>query len=351
MNDLDSSYRRFFAESPGAVLVVLPDSPRFTVVAVTKACLSATNLSEQQTVGRGLFELAPSAAGLRASLERVLQTKAADGTAGWLNTPLSSATGEVTYILHRLLDSGEAAGRERDVFSHAVAHELRGPLRSINGFGEILLQEHAADLNDEGRRFLGIMRHSAQRLSHLIEDLLRFSTIGREPPRRIAFDLSSVVRTVAAQIRAGEPGRAVVLEVMDAVQVTADPLLLQVVLDNLLRNAWKFTSLRGDARIEFGCEDASGEVCYFIRDNGAGFDTAHASRLFGVFQRLHPEGEFPGSGLGLATVKRIVESHGGRVWTAAAVDRGATFYFTLGPAAAVPTAGQSSAVAWAAWSG
>jgi signal transduction histidine kinase len=388
------NFQLFFEESPDVLLVLLPDSPRFTTVAATKARLIFTHSTAEQTIGRGLSELFPDnpdpSANLRASLERVLATKAPDTMAVqkydiplpdgsfevkyWspCNIPILGAEGEVIYILHRAVDvtdltcareegeelrdrsAGmerevlrrsaelELANRELDAFSYSVAHDLRGPLRSIDGFSEMLLKDNADQLDDEGRRRLNILRNAAQRMSRLIEDLLQLSKMSRSQVRRVPFELSSLVRTVAMQIQEGERARSVTLKVAEGVNVNADPHLLQIVLDNLLRNAWKFTAKRDAAEVEFGSELVDGESCYYIRDNGAGFNMDYASKLFGVFQRLHPESEFQGTGVGLATVKRIIGRHGGRVWARGEVDRGATFYFTL--EAAPSSLGQSSAV-------
>jgi signal transduction histidine kinase len=227
----------------------------------------------------------------------------------------------------------ELANRELDAFSYSVAHDLRGPLRSIDGFSEMLLQDQAARLDEEGRRHLTLVRSAAQRMSRIIDDLLRLAQMSRGEVRRTAFDLSSLVHTVALQLSDSEPGRRVDLAVEPGVQVNADPHLLHIVLENLLRNAWKFTGKRAHPAVVFGTERQGGQVSYFVRDNGAGFDMAYSAKLFGVFQRLHSESEFHGSGVGLATVKRIIGRHGGRVWAVGEVDRGATFYFTLEAAA------------------
>lgn len=224
----------------------------------------------------------------------------------------------------------ESANRELDAFSYSVAHDLRGPLRSVEGFSEMLLQENADELNDEGRRRLEVVCSSVRRMSQLIEDLLRLAQMGRREIRRIPFELSCVVRTVALQIQQGKSASVRQLAIEEGVNVNADPHLMQIVLENLLGNAWKFTGKRDDGRIEFGRIRIDSETCYFIRDNGAGFDMKYAEKLFNPFQRLHAEGEFQGTGVGLATVKRIVSRHGGRVWAEAEVDKGATFYFTLG---------------------
>jgi signal transduction histidine kinase len=224
----------------------------------------------------------------------------------------------------------ESANRELDAFSYSVAHDLRGPLRSVEGFSDMLLQENADELSEEGRRRLAIVSASVRRMSQLIDDLLRLAQMGRREVRRIPFELSSVVRTVALQIQQGKGSSPRQLSIEDGVNVNADPHLMQIVLENLLGNAWKFTSKRDDGRIEFGSARRDSEICYFIRDNGAGFNMQYADKLFTPFQRLHSEGEFQGTGVGLATVKRIVSRHGGRVWAEAEVDKGATFYFTLG---------------------
>jgi signal transduction histidine kinase len=228
----------------------------------------------------------------------------------------------------------EAANRELDAFSYSVAHDLRGPLRSVDGFSQMLLQENADELNEEGRRRLEMVRSSVERMSQLIEDLLRLSQMSRRELRRIPFELSAVVRTVALQIQQDRPSSLPQLSIEEGVKVNADPHLLQIVLENLLGNAWKFTSKRQDASIEFGSARVDGEVHYYVRDNGAGFNMKYAEKLFGPFQRLHSDSEFQGTGVGLATVKRIVNRHGGRVWAQGEVDKGATFYFTLGAARA-----------------
>ncbi len=229
----------------------------------------------------------------------------------------------------------EAANRELDAFSYSVAHDLRGPLRSVDGFSQMLLAENAHELNEEGRRRLGVVRASVQRMTQLIEDLLRLSQMSRREVRRIRFELSSVVRTVALQILEDRPGLPPRLSIEEGVHVNGDPLLLQIVFENLLGNAWKFTSKRADPSIEFGSQQVGQEVRYFVRDNGAGFNMKYAEKLFGPFQRLHSDSEFQGTGVGLATVKRIVNRHGGRVWAEAEVDKGATIFFTLGESGAL----------------
>jgi signal transduction histidine kinase len=225
----------------------------------------------------------------------------------------------------------ERANRELDAFSYTVAHDLRAPLRLIEGFGALLADENAAQLDAEGHRRLNIMRDSAKRMSQLIDDLLYLSRLERSQLNRANFDVALLVRSVAAQMQGANPNRHVIISVQEELHVEADPNLLKIALENLLGNAWKFTSRRPTAIIEFGVMDAGGPV-YFLRDNGAGFDMQYASKLFGVFQRLHADADFQGTGIGLATVERIILKHGGKVWANGEVDHGATFYFTLGSA-------------------
>jgi signal transduction histidine kinase len=223
----------------------------------------------------------------------------------------------------------ERANRELDAFSYSVAHDLRAPLRAIEGFSAMLQEDDAERLDEQGRRRLQIVRNSARRMSQMIDDLLRLARIGRGEVRRAQFDLSALVRKVGVQLQESERDRQVLLRVEEGVNVDADASLVQIVLENLLQNAWKFTSKRADAEVEFGSQSTGGAVTYHIRDNGAGFDMAQAPKLFGVFQRLHLESEFAGTGVGLATVKRIIDRHGGRIWAEGEQTRGATFYFTL----------------------
>jgi signal transduction histidine kinase len=366
------NFQLLFEESADVLLVLLPDSPRFTAVAATKARLLLTRSTLEQTIGRGLCELFPdnpddpAAAGtanLRVSLERVLAIKAPDTMAVqkydiplpgggfeiryWSprNIPVLSPQGDVIYIMHRVVDvtdltrawtaEVDSAKRDLDAFSRSVAHDLRGPLRAVDGFSRMLAEDYADRLDDEGRRRLEVVRASAQRMSQLIDDLLRLSQLNRRELHCIPFDLSLVARTVASQLRK-KHDRRVNVRIEEGLNVYADPHLLQIAIENLFGNAWKFTAKRAQAEIEFGAARGGDEVRYFVRDNGAGFDMNYASKLFSPFQRLHAESEFQGTGVGLATVHRIVSRHGGRVWAVGEVDRGATFYFTLGDAGAAP---------------
>jgi len=218
---------------------------------------------------------------------------------------------------------------ELEAFSASVAHDLRAPLRGIDGFSRILLEDHAASLDVEGLEHLISVRHAAKRMHGLIDDLLRLSRTATAELRRAPVDLSRLARDTVARLRAAEPERAVTVDIADAITVSGDERLLAIVLDNLLGNAWKFTSKRDGAAIGVGASRHGEAGGCFVRDNGAGFDPGNASRLFGAFERFHAASEFEGTGLGLAIVRRIIERHGGRIWAESAVGAGATFYFAL----------------------
>jgi len=227
----------------------------------------------------------------------------------------------------------EAANRELEAFSHSVSHDLRAPLRSIDGFSQIVLEDYADKLDEEGRGYLNRVRAASQRMGALIDDLLNLSRVTRSMLRREAVDLSGVAEDIARNLKEPEPDRDVEVVVWPGLRARGDARLLRVALENLLGNAWKFTSRTEGARIEFGVErglaSGNGHPVYFVRDNGAGFEMAYADKLFGAFQRLHGPEEFEGTGIGLATVQRVVRRHGGDVWAEGVVGEGAVFYFTL----------------------
>lgn len=232
--------------------------------------------------------------------------------------------------LRRAKEATEDANRELESFSYSVAHDLRAPLRSIDGFSQALLDDWAEKLDAQGKKYLKHVRESAQQMSHLIDDLLALSRLSRGDVRRLQVDLSALAHELVERLQDTEPERRVTVVIHDGVVGHGDPTLLRAVLENLLGNAWKFTAKRELAHIEFGQTSDGARASYFVRDNGAGFDMAYAAKLFGVFQRLHSSDDFEGNGIGLATVQRIIRRHGGRVWAEGAVDRGATFSFTLG---------------------
>jgi light-regulated signal transduction histidine kinase (bacteriophytochrome) len=223
----------------------------------------------------------------------------------------------------------EAANRELEAFSYSVSHDLRSPLRAIDGFSQALLEDCAPQLDAAGRAHLVRVRHATQRMGQLIDGLLSLSRLTRSELHIGAVDLSALAREAASALQRNDPARGVDVVIAPHLDAVADPGLLRVVLDNLLSNAWKYTSHQVRPHIEVGRALVDGALAYFVRDNGVGFDMAYAGKLFGAFQRLHTSDEFPGSGIGLATVQRIIHRHGGRVWAEAAIDQGATFYFTL----------------------
>ncbi|HEX9614670.1 MAG TPA: cache domain-containing protein [Bacteroidota bacterium] len=224
----------------------------------------------------------------------------------------------------------EATNRELDAFSYSVSHDLRAPLRAISGFSEALLDEYGDKLDEEGKTYLRYLQEGSHEMSDLIDGLLKLSRSTRGGITLERVDLSAMAAMVAEELRKAEPERRMTVHIVPGVEASADPRLLRVVMENLLGNAWKYTSRTAEARIEFGVEEQKGKTVYFVRDNGAGFDMGYANKLFLPFQRLHKTSEFSGIGIGLATVERIINRHDGRIWAQAAVGEGATFYFTLG---------------------
>ncbi|MGR9105946.1 MAG: sensor histidine kinase [Gammaproteobacteria bacterium] len=239
-----------------------------------------------------------------------------------LNESLSARTTEL-----------EAINRELEAFSYSVSHDLRAPLRAIDGFSRSLVNEYADRLDEKGRDRLHRVRAAAQRMADLIDDLLNLSRVTRTEINREAINLTPIADEVIQALRQSDPLRKLEFSVHSPLITQGDPRLLRIVMDNLIGNAWKFTGQRADAKITIGVKTQGSEICYFVQDNGVGFDMSYADMLFGAFQRLHDTNEFPGSGIGLATVQRIIHKHGGRIWAESSVGNGATFYFTLRPQA------------------
>ena len=225
----------------------------------------------------------------------------------------------------------ERANQNLETFTYSVSHDLRAPLRSLSGFSAALVEDCGDDLGADGRDYVGRIQAASGRMAALIDDLLRLSRVWQTEIQDVeAVDLSAEVARIAEDLQRGAPDRRVRFTIQDAVRVPADRVLIRSVLENLVGNAWKFTSRRENASIEFGTMPiGDAPVCCYVRDNGAGFDPAYADKLFTPFERLHTVGEFPGTGVGLASVRQIVERHGGHVWAEGAVGEGATFYFTL----------------------
>ncbi|MFL6606090.1 MAG: ATP-binding protein [Steroidobacteraceae bacterium] len=237
---------------------------------------------------------------------------------------------ERTSELHRRSAQLEVLNRELEAFSYSVAHELRSPLITIDGFTQVLLEGHADKLDEIGRSHLERVCGGARRMHRLINDLLELCKVVRAPMHHGSVDLSRIANDIVQGLRESSPKRTASIVIADNLMVEGDPALLRIALESLFSNAWKFTSKTANARIEFGSRmDRSGRRAYFLRDNGAGFDPRHAANLFSPFRRLHPQSQFPGTGIGLATVQRIVHRHSGEIWAEAAVDCGACFYFSF----------------------
>ena len=253
----------------------------------------------------------------------ITERKALEAEIRSLNQDLEKRVNDRTTLL-------EAANQELEAFSYSVSHDLRAPLRSIDGFSQVLLEDYQNRLDETGRHYLSRIRKGTQRMGLLIDDLLKFSKTNRSDLTLTDCDLSGLSARVAGDLAHGDPGRGGTVSIQPGLRVQADPRLMQVVLENLLGNAWKFTAKREDPCIEVGeAVSAEGERAFFIKDNGAGFDMAHAAKLFHAFQRLHAVTDFEGTGIGLAIVQRIIHRHGGRVWAQAEPGHGATFLFTL----------------------
>jgi signal transduction histidine kinase len=273
-----------------------------------------------------------SARELRARIRNLLDVKLVEDRLRILNTELANSNRRLTKLSGDL----DAANRELDAFTHSVSHDLRAPVRSVLGFGQALAEEAEERLGETGREHLRRVLAAGKRMSALIDELLELSKVTRAELRRRPVDLSMLARRVVSELRQREPDRRIEAVVSADIIVSGDEGLLQIALENLLDNAWKYTSRVAEPRIEVSAAEAGGERICFVRDNGAGFDASYAGRLFQPFQRLHTDAEFPGTGVGLATVSRIVQRHGGRIWAEAAPGKGATFYFTLPDVAPSP---------------
>jgi light-regulated signal transduction histidine kinase (bacteriophytochrome) len=223
----------------------------------------------------------------------------------------------------------EEINRELESFSYSVSHDLRAPLRSIDGFSLALYEEYLDRLDETGKDYLMRVRTATRHMERLIDDLLNLSRVSRADMLFNATDLSRIAADILETLGRENPDRKVEIFIQENIVASGDPSLIRIVLENILSNAWKFTARNRQARIEFGCTEMNGEYVYYIRDNGVGFDMAYAGKLFGTFQRLHGKDDFPGTGVGLAIVQRIIHRHGGRVWAESEKGIGSTFYFTL----------------------
>jgi light-regulated signal transduction histidine kinase (bacteriophytochrome) len=252
----------------------------------------------------------------------ITERRAAERAVRRLNEKLESRVRERTAELERV-------NHELESFSYSVSHDLRAPLRPLDGFSQALLEDYSDKLDETGRGYLTKIRSGAQRMGQLIDDLLRLSRIRGADVRPDRFNVSELVHTITGELVAADPTRQVQFVIEPGLMLHADPGLVRIALENLLRNAWKFSSKKSTARIEFGRLEERGEPVYFVRDDGVGFDTSYASRMCQPFQRFHTQKQFDGTGIGLAIVERILRHHQGRIWAESAPDQGATFFFTL----------------------
>jgi len=271
---------------------------------------------------RPLYDAHGNVVGAIESIRDITTRKEAEAKVRKLTTELEERVKERTAQL-------ETANRELEAFAYSVSHDLRAPLRAMSGFSHLLLEYYGENLDDQGRHYLERMDQVSKRMGKLIDDLLSLSRLTRVEMRRERVDLSVMARGIAAELEEREPGRDVEFVISERLMARGDTRLLRVVLENLLGNAWKFTAKHPQARIEFGRLNQKGKPVYFVRDDGVGFDMAYVEKIFKAFQRLYPSNEFEGSGIGLATVERIITRHGGEVWAEGEVGNGATFYFTL----------------------
>jgi two-component system sensor kinase len=223
----------------------------------------------------------------------------------------------------------ETANKELEAFSYSVSHDLRAPLRAIDGFSRVILEEYKDKLDDEGKRYLNIVRDNTQKMGQLIEDLLALSRLGRKEMQVSRIDMAKLAKTVFDELKDANPGRNIQLEIKTLPPAYGDQAMIHQVFVNLLSNAIKFTQFKEKAVIEIGFNTQMNENVYYVKDNGVGFDMQYSNKLFGVFQRLHSAEDFDGTGVGLAIVQRIIHRHGGKVWAEGKVNEGATFYFNI----------------------
>jgi PAS domain S-box-containing protein len=359
---LQASEERFRNLAETANDAIISADAKGRIIYVNRATEQAFRYSDKELIGQPLTLLMPER--FRNShlegFERFLKTGEAhvigrtlelegqrkDGTMFPIEISLSSwrtaegvfFTGILSDITERKLAEEEmrlrnaqldAANKELEAFSYSVSHDLRAPLRGIDGFSQALLEDCADKLEEAEKSHLHRIRAGTQRMGVLIDDLLNLSRVARAEMHRERVNVSALARSIAADLQKTESERRAEFRIEDGIEAMGDPHLLRIVLENLLGNAWKFTSKRTSARIEVGRTNHNGSRAYFVRDNGAGFDRAYAGKLFGAFQRLHGMTEFPGTGVGLATVQRIIHRHGGKIWAEGAVEKGASFFFTL----------------------
>jgi signal transduction histidine kinase len=346
LRDRETLYRLVLGRLPDSAVVLFDHDLRFLLAGLTVREALPDLAGQLEPMYRaalaGQENVFDVDHGGRRFVTRAVPVRARDGTvaAGMMMAVDASeahAREELISRLNRDLEAGvaelTAANQELEAFSYSVSHDLRAPLRHISGFVDLLRRGSAEKLDEKGRRQLDMIARAARNMGELIDDLLAFSRVGRTQLQREPVDLSFLVREVVQPVRLETAGRNIEWQIGDLPAVMADPSLLRIVLANLVGNAVKYSRTRERPRIEIGSVPASGqpdgEAVVYVRDNGVGFDPEYAGKLFGVFQRLHRADEFEGTGIGLATVRRIVHRHGGRTWAEGRLDGGATFYFSL----------------------
>lgn len=294
-------------------------SPIMELAKITKIVSGNKDYSIRASPPKTHDEIAVLIEGFNEMLEQIQERDAA----------LQKGREELEDRVERRTHELSVANTELEAFSYSVSHDLRAPLRSIDGFCQVLLEDYADKLDANGQNCLQRVRGASQRMSVLIDDMLNLARISRAEMRREPLSLTAIASNVANELKSHQPERDVDFVIEEGLSAEGDARLLRVAIENLLGNSWKYTSNHARARIEFGRDNANGRPVYYVRDDGAGFDPEYSERLFGVFQRLHKASEFPGTGVGLATVQRIIRRHGGNIWAKGAVEKGATFYFTL----------------------
>jgi PAS domain S-box-containing protein len=355
LQESEEKFSKAFLASPAAVSIAsLPDG---RYINVNEALARLTGYSREELLGHTSSELGFVDATARAKILEAIRTQ---GFAHNVEIQIHTKSNQIAEVLTSIeqMELGgqpcllsvnfditdrkrvevelqraklelETANKELEAFSYSVSHDLRAPLRSVDGYSQAVLEDYGELIPAEGQNFLKHVRSSAQRMAELIEDLLKLSQVTRAQLTSVPVDLTRLSHDILAELQRTHPERSVGCSVAPNLNARGDPHLLEVVLENLLNNAWKYTSKQEQAEIEFGSKYENGQTIFFVRDNGAGFDMTYAGKLFGAFQRLHTTTEFPGTGIGLATVQRIIHRHGGRVWAESAVGQGTTFFFTL----------------------
>ncbi len=382
----DVDYKGIFNSGSVKYLILLPNVPKFTIVGASDVYLESTMRNREDIVGKGVFEAFPPNPNdvdgimeqtFRAAFARVMETKKVDvmpvqqydipkpgggfEVRYWSVThnPILDGRGQLVQMAQRVEDVTELvhlkqqgdrletevmlrareikdasnkladANKELAAFSYSLTHDLQAPLRRMISFCEILLKEHQTTLNSEGQDYLQRVIASARRMRLLIDGMLSFARLSRDDVRRENVDLTLLARNMFEQLAAAEPSRKVEFVVDEGMKAHGDSRLLELVLQNLIGNAWKFSSKKDLAKIEVGKLTKNEKTVFFVKDNGAGFDMEYVDKLFGAFKRLHSEQDFAGTGIGLATVKKIIQRHGGSIWAESVHGEGATFFFTI----------------------